>query len=65
MKPLRPLRRSLMNAKGVTARLSMRSGDEIAEGDFWTYSPRDLRRLAVWCEKAARRLEAVRKGQSR
>lgn len=33
------------HAKGVEAQLSIEPGQEIVEGNFWTYSPRDLRRL--------------------
>ena len=61
MKKLRPLKLPKNHAKGVTAELFTRPGDEIAEGSFWTYSPRDLRRLAKWCEEAAKFLDGVPK----
>ena len=61
MKPLRPLRRRSIDPLGVNAELCMHTGNEIAEGDFWTYEPRDLLRLARWCEKAARRLAVVKR----
>ena len=43
--------------KGIEAVLNVNPGDEIAEGSFWTYNPRELRRLAAWCLQAAEWLE--------
>ena len=60
IKALRPLKLSKNHAKGVEAELYTTPGDDIAEGSFWTYDPRDLRRLAKWCEEAAKRLEQLR-----
>lgn len=51
MKRPRAIRLLSQYAKGVSA----------AVGDIWTYDPRDLRRLAKWCEETADYLEAMEK----